>query len=112
MKSGQYVCTDVPAYAGEWPQIGKVISMQPDTVTLQWYKGSKTTTWKPCTKRVKGTKGKTEAWEENVERCYIWSEGFNLTSTGHLPKKNTRNHRQLLPLIYISCSICKTLVKA
>ncbi|XP_061171052.1 uncharacterized protein LOC133180592 [Saccostrea echinata] len=61
---GDFVCADVPKYAGEWPQLGRIVSVECDSVQLQWYKGSRTTAWTPCTRRVKGVRGKTEPWME------------------------------------------------
>ncbi|XP_052696088.1 uncharacterized protein LOC128174616 [Crassostrea angulata] len=86
-KEGDFVCTDVPEYAGEWPQVCRVIAAEENHLVVHWYKGSKSTTWTPCTRRMKGQKGRTEPWIERVAREYVWSTPFRLTSAGHIPKK-------------------------
>lgn len=82
-----FVLVDIPKYAGEWPQVCCILGIDCQHVTVRWYKGSKTTAWTPCTRRVKGARGKTEPWTETVSRSQIWTSGFALTPSGLLPKK-------------------------
>lgn len=70
-KEGDFMCTDVPEYAGEWPQVCRVIAAEENHLIVQWYKGSKSTTWTPCTRRMKGQKGRTDPWVERVAREYV-----------------------------------------
>lgn len=74
-------------YSHEWPQVAKVLDIKEDVLELHWYKGSKTTSWSPATIRVKGCKGgKVMPFTENVTKSSVWLSGFQLTSSGLLPK--------------------------
>lgn len=50
---GMMALLDAPQYAGEWPQIGQVVSVDTDSVDVHWYRGSKLSSWKPCKKKFK-----------------------------------------------------------
>uniref|UniRef100_A0A8W8MK57 DUF7869 domain-containing protein n=1 Tax=Magallana gigas TaxID=29159 RepID=A0A8W8MK57_MAGGI len=52
-----FVLVDIPKYAGDWPQVCCILSIDCQHVTLRWYNGSKTTAWTPCTRLVKGARG-------------------------------------------------------
>lgn len=56
-------------------------------IKIHWYKGSKTTSWTPCTIPVPGEKGKRQSWIEEIDVSEIWHYSFRLTPSGHLPKK-------------------------
>lgn len=87
MKVGDFVLTDIEKYQDEWPQLGKVIEVIcPDTVILQWYKGSKTSSWSPCTIPVPGLRGKRQPFVEDVKVRDIWLSGFALTTNSFLTK--------------------------
>lgn len=36
---GMMALMDVPRYAGEWPQIGQILSHQGEEATIHWYGG-------------------------------------------------------------------------
>ncbi|XP_052073469.1 ubiquitin recognition factor in ER-associated degradation protein 1-like isoform X15 [Mytilus californianus] len=85
---GNYVLTNLAKYAGDWPQLGKVLKVEEEEIIqLHWYKGSKTGPWSPCIKTVPGTRGKREAWCEAVNLQDIWCHSFNLTPANKLPLK-------------------------
>ncbi|CAC5422376.1 UFD1 [Mytilus coruscus] len=85
---GNFVLTNLDKYAGDWPQLGKVLKFEEEEIIqLHWYKGSKTGPWSPCTKAVPGTRGKREAWCEAVNLQDIWCHSFNLTPSNKLPLK-------------------------
>lgn len=77
---------DVPEYAGEWPQLAKVVSVEGARTLVQWYKGSKTTSWQPCTRR-SGSGGKWVPWTEYVPTEFIWCRNIELTPSGKLQQK-------------------------
>ena len=79
------VLTNVAKYAGEWPQLGKVIAISKENLTVHWFKGSKTGTWTPCTKAV--GRGKRENWTEDIKEADVWCHGFTLTNSNKLPTK-------------------------
>ena len=88
MKEGDFILADVPKYAGEWPQVGTIKQVQESgKVMVHWFKGSKTTSWTPCTIPVPRQRGKKMEWLEEVDLKNIWHYGFSLTPSGHLPKK-------------------------
>lgn len=64
---GMMALMNVPRYAGEWPQIGQILSHQGEEVTIHWYGGSKTSAWKPRKRSVPGERGRTD-W---VEKCLM-----------------------------------------
>lgn len=82
---GLMALVDVPRYAGEWPQVGKIISQEDDMVSLHWFAGSKTTSWKPCKRAMTGGRGKREDWIETIPTSCIVST-FQLTASGNIPK--------------------------
>ena len=85
IQKGMLALLDVPHYAGEWPQMARIQSIDGENVLVHWYKGSKTTAWQPCTKRsVNG--GKWVPWTEHVDKKFIWYFGFELTGAGKLPQ--------------------------
>lgn len=77
---------DVPKYAGEWPQIGKVVEISGDTIKVHWFKGSKSTAWTPCAVPIKGQKGRRQPWVEIVPKTCTKFTGFQLTISNYLPK--------------------------
>lgn len=87
----------MPEYAGEWPQVCRVIAAEESHLMVQWYKGFKSTTY---TRRVKGQKGRTEPLTERVAKVNVPSTPFRLTSAGHIPKKiKDKLHRLLIDKI-------------
>lgn len=76
---------DVPQYAGEWPQIGQIISHEGDEVDIHWYGGSKTSQWKPCKRSVPGERGRRTDWVEKCLTSHIVST-FKLTGSGNIPR--------------------------
>ncbi|XP_063406405.1 uncharacterized protein LOC134690365 [Mytilus trossulus] len=86
LKVDDFGVFDVPTYAGKWPQIGKVVEFVGDKLKVQWYKGSKTTIWNPCTIPVKGQKGERQPWTELVSKTDVKLSGFQLTASCFLPK--------------------------
>ena len=55
---GTMVAVYLAKYAGEWSQIGKKMGTNTDkgTCTIQWYGGSMSGAWTPCTIYAKGGK--------------------------------------------------------
>ncbi|XP_071143255.1 uncharacterized protein [Mytilus edulis] len=86
LKADDFVLTNLEKYSDEWPQIGKVISICGHNIHILWYKGSKSTSWSPCTMPISGQRGKREPFIETVTRDQIWKSGFQLTNNGYLPK--------------------------
>lgn len=83
---GDMCLVDLAKYAGEWPQVGKVIATTEKNCTVHWYRGAKTSSWVPCTRPTK-ERGKREDFLESVSRDAIWLTGFRLTPSGNLPKQ-------------------------
>jgi hypothetical protein len=81
------VFVDLAKYAGEWPQVGEVQVVSNVEVTLLWYSGSKTSTWRPCTIPVVGERGRRQPRVETIKRSCIFHHSFSLTPSGCLPKK-------------------------
>lgn len=87
LKVGDMVLTDsLLHHIDSWPQVAKVMEINSDDVTVQWFWGSRTTSWMPATKRIKGLKGKREPDTAKLKRQVIWYHGFSLTPQGFLPK--------------------------
>ena len=82
---GMMALMDVPRYAGEWPQIGQILSRQGEEATIHWYGGSKTSAWKPCKRSVPGERGRRTDWVEKCLMSHIIST-FKLTGSGNIPK--------------------------
>ncbi|XP_061174842.1 uncharacterized protein LOC133183984 [Saccostrea echinata] len=84
---GSMALMDVPKYAGEWPQIGKVVSVDGtcNTFNIHWYAGSKSSSWKACRRAVQGGKGRREDWVESVSINYFIMS-FSLTPSGNIPR--------------------------
>ena len=80
------VLTDVEKYVDEWPQVGKIVTLEADFVKIQWFKGSKTGQWNPCTVPVPGQRGKRMPWHETISVSDIWMTDFSLTNKNCLPK--------------------------
>ena len=74
-----------PKYVGEWPQIGKVVAISPSEASAQWYKGSKTGPWPPCTVPAPKQRGKRMPWVERVLLDQIWFSGFSFTPSRNPP---------------------------
>ena len=67
----------------EWPQIGKVIKSNEDTVTLAWYDGTYSSPWT----KVKLKQGKQYVeWRETVGRNELIMYDITLTSGYRLRK--------------------------
>ena len=86
LKANVLCLCDVAKYSGEWPQLAEIKEIKGNRALIQWYKGSKTTSWNPCTKRVK-TGAKWEPWVEDIKISDIWCSGFELTGAKKLPQK-------------------------
>ncbi|XP_052692810.1 uncharacterized protein LOC128171098 [Crassostrea angulata] len=82
---GMMALMDVPQYAGEWPQIGQIMSHEGDEVDIHWYGGSKTSPWKPCKRSVPGERGRRTDWVEKCLTSHIVST-FKLTGSGNIPR--------------------------
>ena len=71
MAVNEFVLVDIPKYAGEWPQLCKIVSICDDADTVRWYKGSKTTAWTPCTRRTPGGAGEqNRGWRQYPSSRY------------------------------------------
>ena len=68
------------------PQVAQVIDIDNDICTIQWFKGAKSVSWKPCTIPVQGKRGKREPWIVQVPISKVIFCDFKLTKSGHLPK--------------------------
>lgn len=88
LKIGDLCLLDVPKYAGEWPQVAQITELcaGTDQVLIQWFKGSVTGSWTPCSVAASGARGKRVAWTESVQRHNIWHFGFSLTPAKNLPR--------------------------
>ena len=76
---------NVPKCEGEWPQIGKMLEISPSEACIQWYKGSKTGSWSPCTVPVPKERGKRMPRVERIPRDQIWFSGFSFTPSRNFP---------------------------
>ena len=82
---GDFCLLNVAKYAGEWPQIGKVVEILQTNVVIQWMKGSKLGPWSLCTVPEPGVRGKRVPWTEKVKPEEIWHSGFTFTNANKLP---------------------------
>ncbi|CAG2202794.1 unnamed protein product [Mytilus edulis] len=59
------VLLNLQEFCNEWPHVAQVVEIQEanSTCTIHWYKGANSNNWKPCSKPVRGKKGrKREPW--------------------------------------------------
>ncbi|XP_060551751.1 uncharacterized protein LOC132713258 [Ruditapes philippinarum] len=83
---GSFVICNYDKYPDEFPQLARVISVSDENLELLWYKGAKTTTWKPASRPVKGQRGQREPWTEIVPSIAVMFYDFQLTPLGKLPQ--------------------------
>ena len=74
-------------YAGEWPQLAKVVDICQSGIKFLWYKGSKTSPWTPCSVPAPGCRGKKMPWQEIVHAKDILCYGLNLTGSSKFLRK-------------------------
>lgn len=88
LAAGDMILTNMEKYHDEWPQVAQVVNINDndDNITVQWYKGSISTSWLPCTIPVPGQRGKRMPWKEQVKRDDIWLSKYKLTNKNCLPK--------------------------
>ena len=77
------VLSDDPTWPPPW--IAEVKNVQDDDVTVIWYEGSYTTTWKPA--KIRNGRH-MEDWVTTVSKSSIILYDFKLTSTGRLRKSH------------------------
>ena len=66
-------------------QVGKVLEISEDYVTIHWYEGGLTTKRTPWLKRKTKKGTKCVPWTENISITDILINGFELTKKGCLP---------------------------
>ena len=88
LKKGDLALVYLAKYAGEWPQMGRIVEVLKDEkCTLHWHKGSMTGSWSQCSIPVRGEKGKRVPWIEEIPISSVWFYGFSLTPAGKLNQK-------------------------
>ena len=82
LKPGTLVAVNLAKYE-EWPQIGEVMSIEQDTVTLAWYDGLYSTPWM----KVKLKQGRKHGdWRETVSKDTLILYDILLTAGQRLKK--------------------------
>ena len=79
------VACDIEKYEDEWPQVGKIVSIEEQTVEVQWYTGTYSSVFKPVMLPVPGRRGDRQPWREKVLSAEILFS-FSLTRGKKLPK--------------------------
>ena len=85
LEKGDMCLLNVPRWSRHWPQVGQVLGIKEETVTIKWYKGGLTGKQEPEVLHQKGV-GKID-WIEDVHASTIWLHGFQLTKGSRLPKE-------------------------
>ncbi|WAQ94150.1 hypothetical protein MAR_006621, partial [Mya arenaria] len=50
LQTNDMVLVDTVRYADEWPQVASVLKIEETSVTVQWFKGAKTSQWTPASR--------------------------------------------------------------
>lgn len=75
------VATFVPEYRDEIPQIGRVLTVEEEVVTIEWLQGTYSSLWKVCKRR----EGRNVVpWVEDIPKTAIISK-VELTKGQRLP---------------------------
>ena len=75
-------------YATDWPQIGKVVDITNEDVSIHWYDGVIDGPYKPLRKSREGTDGRKKvAWIDKIPKSCVLTGPFNLTQKKLLPKR-------------------------
>jgi hypothetical protein len=88
---GNMVLTDIIQMANKlmWPQVGRILSVTDEVIRIQWFRGSLTGTWRPCT--IINTESMNRVpWEQDIHIDavpeVVIHQGFHLTNKSFLPK--------------------------
>ena len=79
------VYCDKDEYRHDWPQIGKVIKVSENEVTIHWFSAGENIQCAPLTKANAG--GKQVPWIDELPKTCIITSPFNLTKKKRLPQK-------------------------
>ena len=58
LQSDKMILADVQKFSDEWPQVSKIVHVSDAVVREQWFKGSKSGQWNPCTVPFPGKEAK------------------------------------------------------
>ena len=78
LEPGRVVAVYTKEYFNHWPQIGEIMDIDEECITLQWYNATYTGI---CTKAMLDGKD----WMDQISRDLIISDPFMLTPSGKLP---------------------------
>ena len=82
-------------YSHEWPQVGKITSIDETTISLHWYTGTITSKWTAI------NKGRTkEPFMQTIRKSAIITNPFRLTGTSKLPQDIQRFLREKQEELY------------
>ena len=76
----------------ERPQLGQVLEVKKDKVTIKWFDGTWSSKWKVYNYR---DERKTVAWMETLPISDIITDKIELTNTGLLPKATKDKLKEL-----------------
>ena len=80
---GDMIGVFLEEYKQEWPQIGKILAIEADELTLHWFSGTTTSKWTPINKRVRGS---FEPYTGTTPAQSVITQPFKLTRCNKLPQ--------------------------
>ena len=84
---GSYVAMRLQKYCNEIPQIGRVLTIDGECLTIQWWEGTYSGTWKEC-------KSKGEVLTEEVNKDAVLKE-VQLSKSSRLNKEQVEDLKSL-----------------
>ena len=112
LKVGQMVAVKCENYTQD-PAIGRCTEISADSLQVEWYKGSYTTSWRPWLIRDPTNRRKSVPWCDWIPTSSVVLFDFELTKSNHLRKSTIENlystaaiHR-ISTLPCIPCNVIK-----
>ena len=78
------VYCDKEEYRHDWPQVGKVVDVTDDDISIHWFSAGENVQCTPLTKT--NANGKRVAWVDSIHKSCIITNPFRLTKRKILPK--------------------------
>ena len=91
LRVGNMIGVYLREYRHEWPQVGKVTTIEAESITVHWFSGTATSTWTPLYRR--GGKGR-EPYIQTIQSSSIITYPFYLTGAAKLPQEVQRQLKE------------------